>query len=276
MMRFLAACMLCLFACGGDDDLVPSPDPTEVTYGETTLVVWVNPRINDANQRAVPPPGDVREGVVVEVDGGPRVRTQADGIAVLAGVPAGARTLTLSGAASGSLSIMLGDKELRELAVSVDATGARVMADLPYRSGDAVVEIAPTMSASDINAALNSSNRIVLFRSGTYTGEYLFSGSQVTLFGEGTRGGAVTLNGNIRVNGSNNRIRGTRIAGDLDVDGSGFGMTNSLVRGKLTTVGSDAIYLDNDLCDGATLDGGGRILLEVHGLNPLPAPAGGC
>jgi hypothetical protein len=60
------------------------------------------------------------------------------------------------------------------------------------------------MSLGEVNAALAQSNAIVFFRAGTYTGDLAFSGSNVTLFGEGPTGGAVTLDGNITVDGSFN------------------------------------------------------------------------
>ena len=44
-----------LSGCGGDSPTEPTV--TNVTYGETTLVVLANPVVNDANQEALPTPG---------------------------------------------------------------------------------------------------------------------------------------------------------------------------------------------------------------------------
>ncbi len=267
--------LVCVVGCGGTSGPLPSMPPTTVTYGQTSVIVWVNPRVNDANNATVPPPGTARANVVVDL-ANESIRTGADGIAVLANVPSGAQTLTFSGAASGSLPITLADNELREIAVAVDASGAHLMADLHYRFGDAVVDVMPTMTESQINQALNASNQIVLFHGGTYTGNYLFSGSQVTLFGEGLTGGAVTLVGNITVNGSNDRIRGTRIQGDLSVDGGSFGLTYSEVTGTMQLVGGSAIYIDNDLCQGGSLSGGSNTVLENLGMSSLAVDSTRC
>ena len=43
-----SACLVAVLACG--DDTITNP--TEVTLGETTFVVLVNPAINDANATA--------------------------------------------------------------------------------------------------------------------------------------------------------------------------------------------------------------------------------
>jgi hypothetical protein len=267
--------VILVVGCGGSPGPLASMPPTTVAYGQTSVIVWVNPRINDANTATVPPPGTARANVVVDL-ANESIKTGSDGIAVLANVPSGAQTLTFSGAVSGSLPITLADNELREIAVAVDASGAHLMADLHYRFGDAVVDVMPTMTESQINQALNASNQIVLFHGGTYTGNYLFSGSQVTLFGEGLSGGAVTLVGNITVNGSNNRIRGTRIQGDLSIDGGSFGLTSSEVTGAMQLAGGSAIFIDNDLCRGGSLNGGSNTMLENLGLASLAVDSSRC
>ena len=43
-------------------------DPSNVTFGETTLVVLVNPVVNTANGIAVPPPGAMQNAVTVGVE----------------------------------------------------------------------------------------------------------------------------------------------------------------------------------------------------------------
>ncbi len=51
--------LVCAVGCGGSAGPLPSMPPTSVTYGQTSLIVWVNPRVNDANDVTVPPPGTV-------------------------------------------------------------------------------------------------------------------------------------------------------------------------------------------------------------------------
>jgi hypothetical protein len=165
---------------------------------------------------------------------------------------------------------------LREIAVALDGSGAGVMADVRYIFGGTVVDITPAMTIAQVNAELARSNLIVFLRAGTYTGDLSFSGSNVTLFGEGTQGGAVTINGNVTVSGSGNRLRGARITGNLSVPGSGAGISYSSVEGALLLDGSNAVLLNNAFCGSATVSGSGVLALGNAGLAPLPAPGGGC
>ncbi len=130
--------------------------------------------------------------------------------------------------------------------------------------------------SSLVNAVLARSNVIVFLRSGTYSGDLTFSGSNLTLFGEGPQGGTVTIDGNVTVNGSGNRIRGARILGDLSLIGSGAGITYSRVGGALAVSGSDAVLLNNVFCGAATISASGLLALGNAGLQPVPSPSGGC
>jgi hypothetical protein len=262
---------LAVLACGDS-----GTDPTDVEYGVTTFVVLANPIVNDQNQVAVPTPGTTRSGVTVSVADGPSGTTDANGVVVLSPIAAGAKTLSLSGGASGDVSVGIADKELREVAVALSGSTAQVMGNVQYAFGGTVVEITPGMALADVNNALSQSNQIVFFKAGTYTGDLTFSGSNVTLFGEGTQGGSVTLNGNVTVGGSQNRIRGARITGNLTVPGSNFGMSFTRVAGAFELAGSGATLLNNGFCGTVTISGSGRNLLGNAGLAPIPEPAAGC
>lgn len=273
LRRSLFLCALLSLGCGGDD----ATDPSDVTYGETTFVVLVNPTINTANGVSVAPPGAMRSGVSLGVDGGPSSTSGANGVGVLAPIAAGSRTLSLSGGgASGDAAVSIAEGDLREVAVALDDAGAAVMADVRYAFGGAVVEVGPSTPLAEVNAALSQSNVIVFFRSGTYTGDLQFSGSNVTLFGEGTSGGQVTLDGNVTVSGSGNRIRGARITGDLSVPGSDAGLSFSRVSGTATISGSSPSLLNNSFCGVVTVSGSTPRLLGNAGLEPIAAGAGGC
>lgn len=272
LRRSMLLCALLSAACGGD-----ATNPSDVTFGETTFVVLVNPVINTANGVTVPPPGPMQGGVTVGVDGGPSATSGTNGVAVLAPIAAGTRTLSVSGGgASGTAAVSITARDLREVAVGLDAAGAAIMADVRYAFGGQVVEVSPSTPLAEVNAALAQSNVIVFFHGGTYTGNLEFSGSNVTLFGEGTSGGQVTLNGSVTVSGSGNRIRGARITGDLSVPGSDAGVSFSRVAGAVTVAGSSATLLNNAFCGAATLSGSNPLLLGNAGLDPIPAPAGGC
>jgi len=260
-------------ACGGDGPT----NPPGAVYGETTVVYVMNPIVNQVNAAAVPTPGTSRSGVNIAVTAGPSGTTGGNGDLVLAPLAAGISPVSFSaGSATGQLSLDIGQGDLREIAVALDGTGAGEMADVRYEFGGAVVEITPTMTNAEVNAALSGSNSIVFLRAGTYQGDLDFSGSNVTLFGEGSQGGTVTINGNVTVSGSFNRLRGARILGNLSVPGSGAGISYSSVSGTLTLDGSNAVLLNNAFCGAATVAGSGLLALGNAGLAPLAAPSGGC
>lgn len=261
-------------ACGGGDG---PTEPPGAVFGETTVVYVMNPVVNDVNQAVVPAPGSSRSGVDIAVTSGPSGTTGANGELVLAPLTAGARPVSFSaGLATGQLSLDIAEGDLREIAVALDGSGAGEMANIHYAFGGTVVEITPAMSIAQVNAELSGSNRIVFLRAGTYQGDLNFSGSSVTLFGEGSRGGTVTINGNVTVSGSFNRLRGARILGNLSVPGSGAGISYSSVAGTLTVDGSNAGLLNNAFCGTATVVGSGVLALGNAGLAPLSAPSGGC
>jgi len=260
-------------ACGGDGPT----NPPDAAYGETTVVYVMNPVVNQVNAVAVPTPGTSRSGVAIAVAGGPSGTTGTNGDLVLAPVAAGTRSVSFSAtAATGQLSLDIAQGDLREIAVALDGTGAGGMANLLYAFGGTVVEITPTMTNAQVNAALSGSDLIVFLRAGTYQGNLDFSGSNVTLFGEGSQGGTVTINGNVTVSGSGNRLRGARISGSLSVPGSNAGISYSSVAGPLTIDGSNAVLLNNAFCGTAAVPGSGLLALGNAGLAPLAAPSGGC
>jgi hypothetical protein len=269
-VHWILAVALLVSACGDE-----SSSPTDVVLGETTLVIIVNPRVNDLNSASVSPPGSSRQGVKVSVEGGPSATTDAEGVAVLPRVATGQLTLRFSGS-SAPLIVNVAEKDLRELAVSVTDASARVMAEIHYPFGGQVVEVTPTLSIAEVNQALNGSDKIVLFRGGTYTGDIQFNGSNVILFGEGPNGGRVTLTGNVTLNGSNSRIRGARVTGQLSLNGSGNGLTFSQVIGKAVSDGSDGVFISNRFCGEVLLTGGNLTVLENAGGAPLARPTTDC
>lgn len=259
-------------ACGDSDPGNGTPDagdPTEVDFGTTAIVVVVNPTINEANADDVPEPGTARAGVVLTTDDDVTATTNADGIAVLAPVTAGTRTITVSGTdATGTVSVMIAAGALLELALATDADGAEVMVAVDYKTDD-VVEVAPTMTNAEVNDALAVSDTVVFFAGGEYSGDLDFSGSRVTLFGEGALGGRVSIDGNVTVSGSDSRIRGTHITGDLTIPASSVGVSFSRVDGTMTSEGSDGMLLANALCGTETVSESGTVVVGNAGMAPI-------
>lgn len=259
--------------CGDD----AATDPVDVTFGETTFVVAVNPAVNDVSEEPVPAPGSTRSGVSVAVQSGPSGTTNAAGVVVLAPVEAGSRLVSFDGAdGNGDLSLQIAERDLREVAVALTAAGAAAMAIVTYPFSSRVIEVTPSMSEAEVNAALAESDAIIFFRSGTYAGNLDFSGSRATLFGEGPQGGTVTLDGDVVMSGSASRIRGARITGSLSVPGSNAGVSFSSVAGTLTVDGSDVTLIANAFCGQVAVSGSGLLALGNAGMDPTPPPVGGC
>lgn len=95
---------------------------------------------------------------------------------------------------------------------------------------DQVFEVSPTMTNAEVNDVLKVSARVVFLAGGTYQGDLDFSGSRITLFGEGVLGGSVILDGNVIVTGSESRIRGAEITGTLMMPAS---KSDSASRGSM-------------------------------------------
>lgn len=270
----LAGAVLSSAACS--DSSVTAP-PLEVDFGETTFVVVVNPTINDDNEADLPEPGSVRSGVNVSVEEGGAVSANSSGIAVLAPVPPGERTLSFQASGvAGDVVVPIEEGDLLEVVVALTEGGAATMASVRYAFGGEVVELTPDTPPAEVNHALSESNVIVFLRGGTYTGDLEFTGSNVILFGEGPAGGQVTIHGNVAIGGSSNRVRGARVTGDLVVTGSDAGISFSRVAGTVTVDGSSAVLIENAFCGEVTLNGSTPTLLGNAGLDPLPAPANGC
>ena len=268
LLYILSAAAL-IAACGGTTDT--ANDPTNVAFGTTAIVVVVNPPINDGNAKAVAAPGATRAGVKVSTDDGLAATTDAAGVAVLAPVTPGARTLTFAGAsATGTVAVTIANGALLELAVASDASRAQTMVTVDYKT-DQAVQVAPSMTTADVNAILKVSDRVVFFAGGHYAGDLDFSASRVTLFGEGALGGRVFFDGNLKVTGSDNRIRGTHVVGNLTIMGSGVGVSFSRVDGTIAAAASDGRLLANALCGADTVTGSGTIVVGNTGMPPLTA-----
>jgi hypothetical protein len=263
-----------LSACGDDGGSATADanSPTDVPFGTTAIVVVVNPTINDANAKpGLPAPGAVVAGVTLTTDDNVTATTGPDGIAVLAPVTAGTRTITVSGAVNGgSFSVAVADKTLREIALATDNARAEVIVDVDYKA-DQAFEVNPTMSNAEVNNVLAVSDRVVFFKGGSYAGDLTFGGSRVTLFGEGVLGGNVTLQGNMTVTGSDSRIRGAHITGSLTIPASKVGLSFSRVDGTVTSEGSDGMLLANALCGSETVNGSGTIVVGNLGAAPMAA-----
>ena len=257
---------LVLLGCGGSEET----DPTAVVLGETTFVFVANPVVNEIDDTDVGPPGDVHADIAIDSDDGRGTITDERGLAVLADVEPGQRSLAFDGSGlAAEHQLEIDDGDLREVAIALEGDRAEVMSLAVFALGGDLVEVPPDTPHGDVEDALGDSGTIVLFEDGLYEGDLDFSGSNVTLFGAGTRGGRVTLDGDITVGGSGNRIRGATITGDLDISGSDVSMSFSRIEGHAEVSGSDSILLFNDFCGDVDIGGSDTAALDNTGLAPL-------
>jgi hypothetical protein len=268
MARTPAALLVVLAAaCGGGGGTAVDADPTDPRFA-TTLVVVVNPVVNADNRATVPTPGAVRAGVMVIADDGPVDTTGDDGIAVLAPLGSGIRTVQLlGGGIAGSFDVSVGPGTIREVAIAADGDRAEIMLDSSYMS-DRFVELSPATPTARINEALLVSDRLVFLERGVYTGDLDVAGTQVTLLGEGIRGGGVTLQGNATISGEQSRIRGLGITGKLSITARDTAASFSRVDGVTSVAGNNMTLLANALCGGAAITGTATAVVGNRGLPP--------
>lgn len=257
--------VIALLGCGDDNPT----KPLTVTLGETSIVIVVNPPVNDSDNITAVTPGVQREGIEVRLDGGSVKTTDEDGVAVFGPVVPGNHTLSLSGNdGSGDLAVTIGDQDLLEIVVAVNG-GVTRMNEIRYPFGGPVFEFSPADHPDSIAVALGTSNAIILLGGGTYSMDLTFSGSNLTLFGAGITGGQVTINGAVSIEGSNNRIRGAHCLQTVDIPGSSCGLVFSRVDGAFTAIGSSASVIQNRFCDTPNITGSDPTVLGNYGASPL-------
>jgi hypothetical protein len=252
-------------------------DSGDFRYGRTTFVVVMNPVVNDINDTLLPSPGSQRINVRVANEDGPSDVTDADGIAILAGVGSRLQTLTFSGAGfRQALNFDIDPGDLRDVAMSatLDEVLPMSVETWPFAEPDPY-EVTPDMSNEAINELLSLmtySGFVVHFAAGTYTGDFVFTGPNIALVGEGAVGGNVILDGNVTIDGNLGRIRGVTITGDLAITAAG-GVTISFTRvnGQYTSAGIYNTLLYNDFCGPVVIDDSNLTALGNTGLAPLPA-----
>ncbi len=270
LTAYICASAAMLTGCGNRGG---SRDPDR-PFGDTAVVVVVNPQVNDGNTTEIPPPASaLRERVVVDSEPGGAATTDATGLAVITDVAAGDAELVFDGSVALPLTI-LSNGDVYDLAV---AYGGGDVAAYPnfairYGIGGDIVVFASDADPTDVAQALSTNGNIVFFRNGVYRGDLLITGDDVIFFGEGFTERQVVIDGNVEVRGTGVRIRGFTITGDLTVFGNDFGMAFSVVRGRADILGNAVAFLRNALCGEVTVPSSNATLLDNEGMAPLPNP----
>lgn len=261
----ITAALAMAAGCGGDDD----PD---LPFGETAVVVVVNPLPNEGNTTSPPAfAGTEYAGIEVDAEPGGSNTTDDTGLAVLRDLDAGDLDLVFDGAASLPLAIA-GEGDVYDLAVAHDGAEVALYPGFPIRygvGGDIIV----IATDGDAIEALNTDDTIVFFEDGIHVGNLVIEGENVILFGDSFEGEPVVVDGSIEVRGGSVRIRGVTITGDLTVFGNNFGMSFSTVQGATQLNGQAISFLRNVFCQGANVPSSNAALYDNAGLPPFPAPA---
>lgn len=252
--------LLVFTGCKNDDEVV-EPLPIAGDFGQvTSAVVIVNPVINDGSTTTVTS-GSVRKGVRINSGNLAAVTTDANGLAVIKGLPTGIVPLDFD---KGTLPIdVKQEKELYDVVVSYkEDTVIEIIEEIRYPIGGEVINVAP---GDDLSKAFNTDNAIIVLDKGVFEGDYNITGEGVLVFGswDEVDGAKSAFTGNITVSGGNVRMRGLKNEGFLTVNANFFsaafcifkdadikGNDVALIRNEFngTTVNvpsSSAVLLDN-------------------------------
>ena len=255
-----AGILLVAFSCSKDDPTPPDAGGSD--FGQiTSTVVIVNPTINEGSTTTVVP-GTQREGVSITAGSLSPVSTDATGLAVIKGLPTGTVPLQYE---SGSIDLsVIQDKELYDVVISYTSSGVtEIIPAIRYPIGGTVVNVKP---GDDLNTAVTEDGTIVFMEPGTYEGDLIINAQGVLLFGswDEVDGSVSIINGTLKVNGGNVRMRGVTINSLTTVNANGFsaafcefndasisGNSVSLLRNifngtNVSVPSSSAILLDNE------------------------------
>ena len=251
-------------SCGGD-----GVDPDQ-PFGETTVVVVVNPAPNDGNTVTAPASvGTEIAGIDIDADPGGGGVTDDTGLAVMGDLDAGELDLVFPGAAL-SFTIQT-EGDVYDLSVAHDGSQVALYPGFPIRYGVGG-DILTIATDGDATEALNTDGTIVFFEDGVHVGDLVIEGENVILFSNRFDGEPVVVDGNIEVRGGNVRIRGVTITGDLTVFGNEFGMSFSVVQGQTQLNGQAISFLRNVFCQGVNVPSSNAALYGNQGLPPFDAP----
>jgi hypothetical protein len=261
-------------ACGDDDAAGHSGDGADVEFGETAIVIVVNPMVNDGHTQDVPDSlGTIRDDVAVDASPGGSAETDADGLAVLGGVEQGDATLVFQGESALPFTVVA-DGDVYDLAVAYDGERVTAFENFPirYPVAGSIVSFDSNGDRGAIAEALDTNDNVVFFESGRFVGDLEITGDDVLFFGEGFTERAVVIEGSVLVRGTGVRIRGFTITGDLTVLGNDFGMAYSVVQGETQINGNAVAFLRNAFCGAVSVPSSNASLLDNAGMAPLADP----
>ena len=120
-----------LVGCGNRTGSLDADQP----FGDSAIVVVVNPRVNDGNTVSIPGSlAGVREGISIDADPGGSAITNATGLAVINEVLSGDADLRFDDSAILPITVFA-DGDIYDLAVAYDGTTVVAFPNFPIRYG---------------------------------------------------------------------------------------------------------------------------------------------
>lgn len=276
--RFLGlgcACCFGLLVAGPHGGCGCATRDADRPFGDTAVVVVLNPAVNDGNTTTVPTSWSTqREGVVVDAVPGGSATTDATGLAVIEEVVAGEVEIQFdAGPLLGFQIVSNGD--VYDLAAAYNGSEVAAYPNFPirYGVGGEIVVFNSNASPDAVAQALSTNHNIVFFQNGTYHGDLLITGDDVIFFGEGFAERQVVIDGSVTVRGTGVRIRGFTITGNITLSGNDFGMAFTVVRGETQILGNAVAFLRNAFYGPVTVPSSNATLLDNEGMSPLGDPA---
>ncbi len=243
-------------------------------FGDSAIVVVVNPAVNEGNTVSIPlSHGVLRGGRSVDVDPGGSSITDATGLAVINEVVSGEVDLRVDDSTALQMTVV-SDGDVYDLAVAYDGNGATAYPNFPirYAVGGDIVVFDSNANPDAVADALSTNGNIVFFRNGTFLGDLLITGDDVIFYGEGFTERQVLIDGSVTVRGTGVRIRGFTVSGSVTVQGNDFGMAFTVVQGETRILGNAVAFLRNAFCGPVVVPSSNATLLDNEGMAPLPDP----
>jgi hypothetical protein len=257
-----SVCLATFAACGGDKNKDEAPPPGR--FGEiTSAVVIVNPTINQGSTTAVRV-GTARRDVALKAGDLDQVRTDDTGLAVIEKLPTGPVPIKLD---SGTVTLqVVAPKELYDVILGYGPDHVEyVIEPVRYPIGGQVVVVEP--GASIVQAA-DADGTIIRLRAGRYPGNFELRSEDVLIFGEWSskEGPLSIIEGNVKVLGGRNRMRGVKIEGELTSNANQFSAAFCEVSAANITGNGVSLIRNRFMGGGATVPSSNAVLVDNTGI----------
>ncbi len=252
--------LIILFISCNDDN--PTNPGTPGEFGlKTSLVVVVNPIINQGSSTTIEP-GTQRSGIPIKAGSLAAVNTSSTGLAVITDLSVNPALPVIFPGDTTYINVVQ-EKELYDYVVSYkNGVIEEIFPAVRYTIGGQVVILDST---NNINDYVNQDNAIIVLKPGKYSGNINITARNVLIFGSASDDGEALsiVQGTVSISGEAARIRGLNIHNTLTVNANNFEaafckmnsanihgnnillLRNIFTVGQATVSSSNAILVDN-------------------------------